>query len=301
MHEIKFEIGDVILHTFYNVHSVMWVGGEKEVVHNTNSGKFNGVLRQGSAYFSKFLDDFKKKPVQMRIFRGKFDDSIKKSAAEYAIKWSMTGEEFFGIKERNEIGAKIAETVPEMRHKPQPEKWKSPYSIPRFTVAQRTNERSNDPVKTWTVDTLFRAVKAIARHQDDSGLSPNHGTSCSQFVVYCYQAASLEHSVGSVVAKELVNHLRNPETGGFYKLKGDRNIIADALTPTLNPKNTVLNVDAKIMTVSSLKEVLEKSDQFTQVGYVACDAKACKGFALDGEVATKLKYEEVNKELGLEV
>jgi len=304
MHEIQFEVGDVILHTFYNVHSVMWVGGDKEVVHNTNSGKFNGVLRQSAAYFSKtdFVNDFKNRPLQLRIYRGKFENSIKERAAQYAIKWSMTGEEYFPPRDRNAIGKKISEVVPEMRYKPEPEPaWKSPYSIPRFSAAQMATQKSNEPVKSWTVDSLFRAVKAIARHQDDSGLSPNHGTSCSQFVVYCYQAASLEHSLGPTVTKELISHLRNPDTGSFYKLKGNSNIIAEVLTPTLDPEKTVLSVDAKIMTVKALKEVLEKSDQFTQVGYVACGAETCKAFALDGEDATKLKSEKVCEELGVRV
>lgn len=37
----------------------------------------------------------------------------------------------------------------------------------------------------------MRVVKALCRYQDGTGLSPNNGVSCSQFVTYCYQAAAL--------------------------------------------------------------------------------------------------------------
>jgi len=63
---------------------------------------------------------------------------------------------------------------------------RSPYSSERLGVGQQAGP------KQWNVMAAFRAVKAYVRTCQSLGLSPRHGTSCDQFVMYCYQAASLE-------------------------------------------------------------------------------------------------------------
>lgn len=67
---------------------------------------------------------------------------------------------------------------------------RSPYSTRRLEVGQTTETRQ------WDLMSAFRAVKAVVRAHTDQGLSPRHGTSCDQFVMYCYQAASVEKMLG---------------------------------------------------------------------------------------------------------
>jgi|GEM_PF-6508824 len=69
---------------------------------------------------------------------------------------------------------------------------KSPYSSGRLEQGQQTpSERSQ-----WSQVSAFRAIKAYVRACENQGLSPRHGTSCDQFVMYCYQAASLRSMLG---------------------------------------------------------------------------------------------------------
>jgi hypothetical protein len=67
---------------------------------------------------------------------------------------------------------------------------KSPYSTGRLATGQ------NSPQQSWSQLSAFRAVKACVRASLDQGLSPRHGTSCDQFVMYCYQAASVKMMLG---------------------------------------------------------------------------------------------------------
>lgn len=70
---------------------------------------------------------------------------------------------------------------------------KSPYSAGRLERGQQTPAEGSK----WSQASAFRAIKAYVRACEKQGLSPRHGTSCDQFVMYCYQAASVKSMVGS--------------------------------------------------------------------------------------------------------
>src|SRR5262249_42979484 len=101
---------------------------------------------------------------------------------------------------------------------------KSPYGHERYSYAG-----SRHTVEDWTVASLFLVVKAIAYRKARKGLSPSKGVTCSQFLTYCYQAASVERGVGSLLTPELLGHLSKDNR--FLKLKHpeDTNAINEAL------------------------------------------------------------------------
>jgi len=160
------------------VHALMWVGGPKPVVHAISTdadgvGGTKGALRQS--------DEVLRKNLLMgghRVFRYMADPTLGAKAASFAIDWATESDRHahpaagdFRVDEKASIRV-----------------LKTPYSDSRHMKPVAVPAAS----ESWSVASLFRVVKAIARKRDGMGLSPNHGVSCDQFVVYCYQAAALE-------------------------------------------------------------------------------------------------------------
>lgn len=183
MGTINAEPGDLLLQgrltTGVCLHALMWLGGGKPFVHNVDKGSFVGVIRQENY------------AAELFVFRLK-DRAVAAEAAKLAEKWA-------------EAPGDIA-ALP----KPTPARvvLKTPYSHQRMTDALML-----DPSPPWSVDALFRVLKAIARANDGSGLSPTRGMSCSQFATYCYQAAALKIGMGSTVPAGLIGNLRVPQPG----------------------------------------------------------------------------------------
>lgn len=69
---------------------------------------------------------------------------------------------------------------------------RSPYSSGRLELGQKTAAEA----QKWDQLMAFRVIKAYVRACQRQGLSPRYGTSCDQFVMYCYQAASLRSMLG---------------------------------------------------------------------------------------------------------
>jgi hypothetical protein len=160
------------------MHALMWVGGPKPVVHAVTTdadgaGSTKGALRQS--------DDALRKSVPfggLRVFRYVADPALGPKAASFAIDWATESDRH----------ARPADVDFRVDDKASIRVLKTPYSENRHLKPVVVPAAS----ESWSVASLFRVVKAIARKRDRMGLSPNHGVSCDQFVVYCYQAAALE-------------------------------------------------------------------------------------------------------------
>lgn len=266
---VDFKRGDLLIHGKF--HALIWVGGEKPLVHNVDKGTFVGVIRAKSLTAS------------CRVFRF-HKTEIAEQAADYAQNWAeIPGDDF---KLPIPAPAKIV--------------LKSPYSHQRMNNAL-IKEGSDTP---WTVDSLFRALKAIARGRDGTGFSPNRGVSCSQFVTFCYQAAALKLSLSNIVPGNLIDQIRRTTPGvsnqtketwvdanysgydpaNFWKakafeaqqkvfksLKDDRSFIHGALSPHVEATSKLLpqamQTDAKLTTVEKLlKDLQAPNSDFQYTG-----------------------------------
>jgi hypothetical protein len=168
-----FERGDILIQGKF--HALLWVGGEKPLVHNVDKGTFVGVIRARTLSGGGAVYRFAEAPVANR-------------AADFAAGWADTpGTDFM-----------LPQTTPAKVV------LKTPYSHGRMGGALEV-EHQETP---WSVDALFRALKAIARARDGAGLSPNHGVSCSQFVTFCFQAAALAQLIGNVIPSPLLAQIR---------------------------------------------------------------------------------------------
>jgi hypothetical protein len=159
------------------MHAGMWVGGSKPVVHAVTTtadgaGRTKGALRQSDDYLRA------NEGWGLRVFRYTADPALGAKAATFAIEWA-TESNRDAVPADADFRVDKQATVRVL---------KTPYSEHRHYKPVVKPEAS----EPWSVASLFRVVKAIARKRDKMGLSPNHGVSCDQFVIYCYQAAALE-------------------------------------------------------------------------------------------------------------
>lgn len=184
------------------------------IVHNTispgrGSKGFAGVVnhKAGSAAQGYLGHD----GAKIEVFRG--DPKLGESAARFAEVWAAPtqitgGKDWDKVKERDYSAIVKKTGAPPDDFKPltrQMNPWlaaerplpigefatsKSPYSTKRLEIGQTTASCQ------WDLMSAFRAVKAVVRAHTDQGLSPRHGTSCDQFVMYCYQAASVQKMLG---------------------------------------------------------------------------------------------------------
>lgn len=166
--------GDILMQG--SMHAVMWVGGPKPVVHSVttrgdDASPTKGALQQSDSYLRKAMGVH-------RVFRYVANPTLGAKAAQFAVNWAT---------ESNKDAAP-APTDFRVDQQVTTRVLRTPYSEHRHLKPVA----SPSEVRPWTVESLFRVVKALARTRDKMGLSPNHGVSCDQFVVYCYQAAALE-------------------------------------------------------------------------------------------------------------
>jgi len=174
-------------------HAVMWVGGAKPVVHSVNTmadgGHTKGALRQSDDYLAKTEE------YGLRVFRYMHNAALGAKAADFAIEWAT---------ESNSKAAPAPDAF-SVDETAQIRVLKTPYSQKRRSAPADKPELRAD----WSVDALFRVIKAVARARDKAGLSPNHGVSCDQFVVFCYQAAALEQMHGGSLPAALIQRIRS--------------------------------------------------------------------------------------------
>lgn len=190
---MQLEKGDVLIQgdEKYSggTHALMWIGGEKPLVHSSND-KFLGVLEQSMGYISKYIPESADvdHPTDVGVYRYTgATHGLAVKAAYFAHAWATRTTDI------NDEGMKFQQRV-----------LGTPFSTYRLGQASVRREATGQAV---SVETIFRVLKAIARTEMGSKLSPNHGVSCSQFVVYCYQAAALSLKIGGVLPPELIKSM----------------------------------------------------------------------------------------------
>lgn len=174
------------------IHALMWIGGDKPLVHSSND-KSLGVLAQTMSYFEKFITKNEvETPVGAAVFRYRGNiNGLAAKAADYASKWATRSDAV------SEEGSKFAQRV-----------LGTPFSAKRLGASYARRAAFEQSAKPVGVETIFRVLKAIARTELGSKLSPNHGVSCSQFVVYCYQAASLKIKFNDAIPPQVLNSFK---------------------------------------------------------------------------------------------
>lgn len=229
-------------------------------MHNANHGQFHGVLRQSlkGAICAKTPEDFFEdtKPKVYAVYRCD-DPSIAQNAALFAIGWATpSGSQSASNALLNNKGF-----------------LKTKYSDDRMTYAEYDAPKE---ARVWSVDAMFRALKAFSRFEE--ALTPKKGSSCSQFAVYCYQAAAIKKYLGDL--KIDGNQLQRIKmAGGFAKLKSsaqDGQQEALQLIELVEQAEKVfaskqipsaLMTHAKVVHVGSLLEQLRQDNSgFTKVG-----------------------------------
>ena len=183
--------GDILMQG--SLHAAMWVGGVKPVVHAVTTradggGHTKGAIRQSDSLLRDNDEG------GLRVFRYVTDPALGAKAAEFAIRWATDSDRY----------AAPAEDAFRVDETAMVRVLKTPYSERRHMrpVVRPALQAG------WSVNALFRVIKAVARARDGAGLSPNHGVSCDQFVVFCYQAAALEAMHGGTLPKALIDQVR---------------------------------------------------------------------------------------------
>jgi hypothetical protein len=188
-------------------HALMWVGKEKPLIHAA-SEKVLGIFQQSDDYFKKKIRNAGETAVDTYVFRyeGKILE-LANIAAEYAEKWATKSDDPTLRPFWEELNAR----KPKEGAAEQPKRdaiAKTPYSAKRLAEGHERLKKWDENNPGCTIEALFRALKAIARTEDNMPLSPNHGVTCDQFIVYCYQAATLKVHFKSVIPAEVVKCFR---------------------------------------------------------------------------------------------
>ncbi len=277
---VELRAGDVIAQG--NYHILMWAGEPKPIVHNVDKGQFSGVIRQSlkGAISSHMQPEqyFQRYPVRAyEIYRCE-DMDLSMRAAEFAVNWATES--------RSEEAREAL-----FRRKG---KLKVPYGHMRLVHAE--NYATSDD-RQWSVQALFRALKAYARHE--TILAPRKGSTCSQFMTYCYQAASIERHFGDLnFSEETLEQLRGSGKYGHYvalaNTQGDPNAIdlieqlevgVQILSERLHP---ALLTHAKMVYVETILDRMKAPGSgFSRVGFLAPsldDMATAEIFPLEEEV-----------------
>jgi len=173
-------------------HALMWIDGEKPLLHSSNDG-FLGFLAQSMGYIGKYVPEKTgEHPTDVGVYRYRGNvNGLAGKAAEYAAAWATRPDQV------NPEGMQFKQRV-----------LGTPFSARRLGAAHERRKAFEQSAQPVSVETIFRVLKAIARTEMGSKLSPNHGVSCSQFVVYCYQAASLSLKFSGVIPAAVIESLK---------------------------------------------------------------------------------------------
>ncbi|CAB3787318.1 hypothetical protein LMG28688_02441 [Paraburkholderia caffeinitolerans] len=299
---------------------IAMAGLDGYILHNTiaSGSKFAGVVKHKASLAAKA---YVKEERTIEVYRLKGGGELATYAARFGETWVDQQPINFGndfkkagqstdsnpvlVGKYNEAHADTGKTHTDFKTlTPEMNPWlagteigqfrggKSPYSSGRLERGQNT------PVGQWDVMSAFRAVKAYVRSCTLQGLSPRHGTSCDQFVMYCYQAASLSSILGpesplrqeviDLVAarpkqiklylndgdlkKDLGEDLKDLQGPAFERLKALlEKISGDPAKTGFLPQ--ALSIDAKTSSVAKLFQKIQESDSgFVKEGSLTADA-----------------------------
>lgn len=202
-------------------HALLWVGGEKPVVHNAEADDYTGVFQQSSKNIASNEEI-------VAIYRHK-RAQLGQRAAEFARRWAVSSSDprFALLKKKvkkNKIQTfRLSTTFNQ-------ERLTGGEDIPPWTVDSLTrvvsaylSVRQKQPLGRIQKDTLGRKSK-VGPLIDIEGVSvvEPEGLTCSQFVAFCYQAASLDQIFGKEsIPSTLLRHIE--ETGVLLILANRNN------------------------------------------------------------------------------
>ncbi len=267
----ELQIGDLIVQG--NLHALMWVDGDKPLVHNVGEGQFKGVLRQsliGAIYPKRVPPEgyFSAVAVTTYNLYRCHETPTAAAAAMFAIGWAT----YSGSEAAKEAAA-VRQGI-----------LKSPHGQGRRFAAEDAKPDQRD----WSVAAMYRALKAYARLE--LALAPKQGTGCAQFISYCYQAASVQRLVGDLpIAENALSLLK--QGGGFIKLSDPNHAkcngslidVAQRSAEVFRDKALPMMVsNVKLDFVGSLLQRLENpGSRFTHIGFLVPNMKLTEARFVD--------------------
>ena len=306
------QAGDVIVQLKRNQanHCLMWVGGEKPIIHSADADNFSGVIQQSASFLPKLKDDLEKWTPHARVFRNQRD--LGAQATKFAKQWAVRSDDEAFLNAMNLSDSQDAQQAAKYvaenpREKRQPEtpkhvtvgnaKTKSITVVLDTPYSQDRLEQGN---KEWDVYSLFRALRAYDRGTKSLPLSQLKGITCSQFITYCYQAASLDRVFGGcAIPQATLQHIS--DTGAFYSLKRGTPEQANLIEHGLHGYSTdfipkAMLVDAKTTSAGNLmRKLLEEDSQFTNVGDLALRTNGKLVVVSNEESAKLLNYGDLKE------
>ncbi|RZF27187.1 hypothetical protein EVC45_23700 [Paraburkholderia sp. UYCP14C] len=255
---MDFSAGDIIIEYDDSddeaKHALIWVldANGKTVIHSKDVGNLQGVVQQSVGALAITDDD-----VKYLVYRYE-DSTVAAAAAWFATRWATRSDD-----------PMVAGMVKYAATKNQVVKASVPFG-------RRGDEYQTE--EAWTANSLVRAVRAWHRGLAGVKLSSRKGISCSQFVTYCFQAASLHAALHNMClqSQDAKNFLLGPQNFVALK-KGNRySLIYEALKSVEKDLSGCIPpgmlVDAKTTDADNLQNCLERGDsKFKCVGAVATD------------------------------
>ena len=168
--------GDILVQSGAD-HCVMWVGSDKPLAHATAD---QGVIQQSDEYFQRMA------PVVLgdhTVWR------LRSRAKVLSDRAAATARDWAVIK-----GRTSSRTATPFGTK----RWLKTY-LPNISDEQEQQDLTstwNAAAEVFDAQSVYEVLKMYTRSIDPSGpLSKNKGVTCSQFVIYCYQIASLHNAL----------------------------------------------------------------------------------------------------------
>lgn len=224
-------------------HSLMWIGGNKPIVHSAEA-RTSGILRQSARGFGG------NGPASVEVYRPN-SASLAQHAVAIAGKWAIPSDD------------------------PRYVLFKTKGNLTEFTLNLMTRfsqDRLGGDGGAWSNREPFvRAVRAYCRSVTGAPLSAGEGVTCSQFISYTYQAASISklaqlHAHTRVVIQEVI---ARQVVSGLHSAAAYAAAVA-SLRPIYNAVNETMSapfkVDAKITSVDRLTQDLRAMPGFIHVG-----------------------------------
>lgn len=224
-------------------HSLMWVGGTKPIVHSAEA-QTSGILRQSARGMGG------NGPACHEVYRAN-SPTLAQYAVAIACKWAVASDD------------------------PRYVLFKTDERLQEFALNLMTRfsqDRLGGDGGLWSNREPFvRAVRAYCRSYTGEPLSAGEGVTCSQFISYTYQAASISrlahlHAHTRVVVQEAI---ARQVVANLHSAQAYAAAVA-SLRPIYNSVNETMpapfKVDAKITSVDRLTLDLRTKPGFAHVG-----------------------------------
>lgn len=256
---LDLEEGDIIVQSGAD-HCVMWVGGNEPLAHAVSP---HGVIQQSDTYFRNnapvSLGDHTVWRLTATSRKGKED--LAENAAGVARDWAVNRQ-----RNDNRPATPFGNT-----------RWLKTYTdnISDEKKKKKLTSKWDDAAAVFDAQSVYQILKMYTRTSDRSDtvpLSANKGVSCSQFVIYSYQIASLVGALGFKDRKQLVNEeiLKNP--GGAkareVQMGATESKDANALLAAEEALTEYTNALSKIQKFKDKKQGMEDTLGKCTYGYI---------------------------------